>query len=49
LDARHEGPLLPREEEQLMEGLLDGDEDAIRALYGRFGRPVFSLGMRLLV
>src|SRR5687768_18461658 len=31
-----------------MEGLLDGEDDAIRALYTRFGRPVFSLGMRLL-
>jgi len=31
-----------------MEGLLGGDDDAIRALYARFGRPVFSLGMRLL-
>ena len=31
-----------------MEGLLNGDDDAIRALYARFGRPVFSLGMRLL-
>jgi RNA polymerase sigma-70 factor (ECF subfamily) len=31
-----------------MEGLLAGDDDAIRSLYGRFGRPVFSLGMRLL-
>ena len=31
-----------------MEGLLDGDDDAIRALYARFGRPVYSLGMRLL-
>src|SRR5512132_4575278 len=31
-----------------MEGLLAGDDDAIRALYARFGRPVFSLGMRLL-
>jgi RNA polymerase sigma-70 factor, ECF subfamily len=31
-----------------MEGLLDGEDDAIRALYARFGRPVYSLGMRLL-
>jgi RNA polymerase sigma-70 factor, ECF subfamily len=31
-----------------MEGLLAGDDDAIRTMYGRFGRPVFSLGMRLL-
>ena len=31
-----------------MEGLLAGTDDAIRALYSRFGRPVFSMGMRLL-
>ena len=31
-----------------MEGLLAGNDDAIRALYSRFGRPVFSMGMRLL-
>src|SRR6476659_10374193 len=31
-----------------MEGLLAGDDAAIRALYGRFGRPVYTLGLRLL-
>ena len=31
-----------------MEGLLSGDDDAIRALYARFGRPIFALGVRLL-
>jgi RNA polymerase sigma-70 factor (ECF subfamily) len=31
-----------------MEGLLSGDDDAIRALYARFGRPVYAVGMRLL-
>jgi len=31
-----------------VDGLLVGDDDAIRALYARFGRPVYSLGMRLL-
>jgi RNA polymerase sigma-70 factor (ECF subfamily) len=31
-----------------MEGLLEGNEDAIRSLYARFGRPVYSMGMRLL-
>jgi RNA polymerase sigma-70 factor (ECF subfamily) len=31
-----------------MEGLLEGNEDAIRSLYSRFGRPVYSMGMRLL-
>jgi RNA polymerase sigma factor (sigma-70 family) len=42
------GPLLPNEEQQLMEAILAGDDDAIRALYARFGRPVYSMGMRLL-
>ena len=42
------GPLLPREEEQLVQGLLAGNDDAIRALYARFSRPVYSMGMRLL-
>jgi RNA polymerase sigma-70 factor, ECF subfamily len=45
---RNDGPLLPREEEQLMHGLLAGNDDAIRALYARFGRPVYTMGMRLL-
>ena len=31
-----------------MEGLLAGDDDAIRALYARFGRPIFTMGLRLL-
>jgi RNA polymerase sigma-70 factor (ECF subfamily) len=31
-----------------MEGLLAGDDDAIRALYARFGRPIYSMGLRLL-
>lgn len=31
-----------------MEGLLAGDDDAIRALYARFGRPVFTMGLRML-
>ncbi len=44
----NEGPLLPREERQLMEGLLAGDDAAIRALYARFGRPVYTMGLRLL-
>jgi RNA polymerase sigma-70 factor, ECF subfamily len=48
LDARHEGPLLPREEQKLMEGLLAGDDAAIRTLYARFGRPVYTMGLRLL-
>jgi RNA polymerase sigma-70 factor, ECF subfamily len=31
-----------------MEGLLAGDDAAIRALYSRFGRPVYGMGLRLL-
>ena len=31
-----------------MEGLLAGDDAAIRALYARFSRPVFTMGKRLL-
>lgn len=31
-----------------MDGLLAGNDDAIRTLYARFGRPVFSMGLRLL-
>ena len=31
-----------------MEGLLGGNEDAVRALYARYGRPIFTLGLRLL-
>jgi RNA polymerase sigma-70 factor (ECF subfamily) len=31
-----------------MDGLLAGDDDAIRAMYARFSRPVYSLGLRLL-
>src|ERR1041385_728067 len=43
-----EGPLSPESEQMLVQQLLAGDERAIRNLYGRFGRPVFSLGLRLL-
>jgi RNA polymerase sigma-70 factor (ECF subfamily) len=31
-----------------MEGLMAGDDVAVRALYARFGRPVFTMGLRLL-
>ncbi len=46
--ARGDGPLLAREELQLAEGLLAGNEDALRALYARYARPIFTLGLRLL-
>ncbi|MCA1831787.1 MAG: RNA polymerase sigma factor [Actinomycetota bacterium] len=41
-------PLSAREEAQLVAQLLLGDEDAIRDVYRRFARPVYTLGMRLL-
>lgn len=31
-----------------MEGLLVGDDEAVRTLYARFGRPVYTVGLRLL-
>jgi RNA polymerase sigma-70 factor, ECF subfamily len=46
--AQSEGPLIAREEQQLVEQLRAGNEDAIRAIYARFSRPVFSMGMRIL-
>jgi RNA polymerase sigma-70 factor, ECF subfamily len=43
-----EGPLSPGSEQELMIQLVAGDEGAIRALYARFGRSVYTLGLRLL-
>src|SRR6266487_6710323 len=43
-----EGPLSPESEQALMQQLLAGDDRAIRNLYGRFGRPVYAMGLRLL-
>jgi len=48
VQVRNDGPLLPKEEQQLMEALLVGDPDAVRVLYARFGRPVYTMGFRLL-
>jgi RNA polymerase sigma-70 factor (ECF subfamily) len=48
VDPRPDGTLLAREEQQLVEGLLAGNEDAVRALYARYARPIFTLGLRLL-
>ena len=41
-------PLTPGEEQQLVADLLLGDEEAIRVVYRRYARPVYSLGLRLL-
>ena len=43
-----EGPLSANEEQALLQKLLTGDEEAIRTIYGRFARPIYSLGLRLL-
>ena len=43
-----DGPLSAKEEQALLESLLSGDEEAIRTIYGRFARPIYSLGLRLL-
>ena len=43
-----EGPLSANEEQALLQSLVSGDEEAIRAIYGRFARPIYSLGLRLL-
>lgn len=48
VNGRTEGPLFVREEQQLVEGLLAGNEDAVRTLYARFARPIFTMGLRLL-
>ena len=42
------GPLSAQEEQVLVQRLLCGDEEAVRTIYARFARPVYSLGMRLL-
>jgi RNA polymerase sigma factor (sigma-70 family) len=47
VNARN-GPLLPREEQQLVDGLIAGSDDALRTLYARFSRPVYTMGLRLL-
>lgn len=43
-----QGPLSRESERELMQQLIAGEERAIRALYGRFGRAVYTLGLRLL-
>ena len=43
-----EGPLSAESEQVLMQQLQVGDEVAIRTLYSRFGRPVYSMGIRML-
>lgn len=42
------GPLTPSAEQELVRRLLEGDQDAVRTLYGRFARPVYGMGLRML-
>jgi RNA polymerase sigma-70 factor (ECF subfamily) len=43
-----EGPLTRESEQELMRQLAAGDERAIRTVYSRFGRSVYTLALRLL-
>jgi RNA polymerase sigma-70 factor (ECF subfamily) len=43
-----EGPLSAESEQELMRQLVAGEEHAIRTLYSRFGRPVYTVGLRML-
>jgi RNA polymerase sigma-70 factor (ECF subfamily) len=43
-----EGPLSAESEQELMRQLVAGQEDAVRAIYERFGRSVYTVGLRLL-
>ena len=45
---RHEGPLSPEAEQELMQRLVAGDDGALRAIYGRFSAPLYTLGLRML-
>jgi RNA polymerase sigma-70 factor (ECF subfamily) len=43
-----DGPLTRESEQELMQQLVAGDERAIRTVYSRFGRSVYTLAVRLL-
>jgi len=45
---QREGPLSSESEQELMRQLVAGKEDAIRTIYARFGRSVYTVGLRLL-
>jgi RNA polymerase sigma-70 factor (ECF subfamily) len=48
VNDRPRGPLTPREEQELMQRLASGDDEAVRAVYRRFSRPVYTMGLRML-
>jgi len=43
-----QGPLSRESEQELMQRIAAGDEEAVRIMYARFGRSVYTLGRRLL-
>jgi len=43
-----EGPLSKDAEQELMRNLVAGDEGAVRTLYARFGRSVYTMAFRML-
>jgi RNA polymerase sigma-70 factor, ECF subfamily len=43
-----QGPLSRESEQELMQQLAAGNEEAVRVLYARFGRSVYTLARRLL-
>jgi RNA polymerase sigma-70 factor, ECF subfamily len=43
-----DGPLTRESEQELMQQLVAGDERAIRTVYSRFGRSIYTLALRLL-
>jgi len=48
MNDRPRGPLTPGEERELMQRLALGDDEAIRVVYDRFARPVYTLVLRML-
>lgn len=48
MNDRPRGPLTPAEEQELMRRLASGDDEAVRTVYRRFSRPVYTMGLRML-
>src|SRR6266536_2713360 len=48
MSLERDDSLSAESERELMALLVEGDETAIRAIYARFGRSVYTLGIRML-
>jgi RNA polymerase sigma-70 factor (ECF subfamily) len=48
MTAGTECPLSTESEQELMRQLVAGEEHAIRTIYSRFGRSVYTMGLRML-